>query len=101
MPFRRLDEKEQYSKFDWLECRLILNPSGPRPETFRAVNAAELQPAGRIDTADNWQERRRILLKTARVYDRLDALIADAQAGEQPPPEVQQPQVRGRSGFAG
>lgn len=32
VPFRRLDEKEQYRKFDWLECRLIRSPSDPRPE---------------------------------------------------------------------
>jgi hypothetical protein len=40
--------------------------------------------------------RRRILLKAARVYDRLDDLIAGAKAGEQPPPRV-----RGRVNLAG
>jgi hypothetical protein len=82
VPFRRLDEKEQYSKFDWLECRLIRNPSDPRPETFRPVDENELQPVAHIDTADDWRERRRILLKTARVYDRLDELIAGAKSNE-------------------
>lgn len=82
VPFRRLDEKEQYSKFDWLECRLIRNPSDPRPESFRPVDEAELQPVGHVDTADNWRERRRILLKTARVYDRLDNLIVGAKANQ-------------------
>lgn len=80
VPFRRLGEAEQYRKFDWLECRLIRNESDPRPETFRAVDESELQPVAHIDTASNWSERRRILLKTARVYDRLDELIAGAKA---------------------
>jgi hypothetical protein len=80
VPFRRLDEKEQYSKFDWLECRLIRNPSDPRPETFRPADETELQPVGHVDTTEKWRERRRILLKTARVYDRLDELIAGAKA---------------------
>jgi hypothetical protein len=31
VPFRRLNEKEQYSKFDWLECHLVRNPSDTRP----------------------------------------------------------------------
>lgn len=82
VPFRRLDESEQYRKFDWIECRLRRNSSDPRPETFRPVDETELQPVGHIDTGDQWRERRRILLKTARVYDRLDELIARAKANE-------------------
>jgi hypothetical protein len=82
VPFRRLDETEQYSKFDWLECRLVRNLSDPRPETFRPVDENELQPVEHINTASKWRERRRILLKTARVYDRLDELIAGAKANQ-------------------
>jgi len=80
VPFRRLDEAEQYHKFDWLDCRLVRNPSDPRPETFRPVDQAELRPVGHVDTADEWRERRRILLETARVYDRLGDLIDGAKA---------------------
>lgn len=80
VPFRRLDEQEQYKKFDWVECRLARNPSDPRPETFRPVDQNEMRPVDHIDTASNWRERRRILLHTARVYDNLDELIAGAKA---------------------
>jgi hypothetical protein len=72
VPFRRLDETEKYRKFDRLACRLLRNASDPRPETFRPIDESELQPVAHIGTAGNWSERRRILLKTARVYDRLD-----------------------------
>ncbi len=82
VPFRRLDEAEQYRKFDWIECRLVRNPSDPRPETFRPVDEAELEPVGHIDTDQKWRERRRILLKNARVHDRLDEIIAGAKANE-------------------
>ena len=82
VPFRRLDEVEQYKKFDWIECQLVRNSSDPRPETFRPVDENELHPVGHIDTADEWRERRRILLKTARVYDRLDEIIAGAKANQ-------------------
>lgn len=82
VPFRRLNEKEQYSKFDWLECRLIRNPTDQRPETYRPADEHELYPVAHIDTADNWRERRRLLLKTARVYDRLDELIAGAKSNQ-------------------
>ncbi len=82
VPFRRLDEEEQYTKYDWLECRLVRNSADPRPETFRPVDEKELRRVDHVDTNDGWRERRRILLKTARVYDRLDDLISGAKANE-------------------
>ena len=79
VPYRRLNETERYRKFDWLECRLIRNTADPRPETFRPVDDNELRPVAHIGTGSNWRERRRILLNTARVYSRLDQLIAGAK----------------------
>ncbi len=80
VPFRRLSDKEQYRKFDWIECRVVRHKSDPRPESFRPVDETELQPVGHIDTRDGWRERRRILLDRARVFDRLDDLIDGAKA---------------------
>src|SRR6188508_1270169 len=81
VPFRRLNEEQQYKKYDWLEVRLVRNTTDPRPETYRPFDAADLEkPVGHMDTDDQWRERRKLLLKTARVYDRLDDLIAGAKA---------------------
>jgi hypothetical protein len=80
VPFRRLEEKQQYRKFDWLECNLVRNARDPRPETFRPVDEAELRPVDHLGTDHNWRERRRLLLQTARVYERLDELIEGAKA---------------------
>lgn len=44
VPFRRLDEEEQYRKFDWLECTLVRNQRDPRPETYRPKDPSELRP---------------------------------------------------------
>lgn len=49
---------------------------------FDRSTRASLKPVDHIDTASNWRERRRILLKSARVYDRLDELIAGAKANQ-------------------
>src|SRR5262245_57323040 len=65
VPFRRLDDKQQYSKFDWVECRLGRNKSDPRPETFRPLDFEELRPVAEIGTSDKWHARRTLLLKTA------------------------------------
>lgn len=80
VPFRRLDQAQQYSKYDWIECDLIRNASDPRPETFRSTNAAQLVPVGHIGTEHQWRARRQLLLKTAKVYDRLDDLITEAKS---------------------
>jgi Domain of unknown function DUF488 len=82
VPFRRLDEAEQYRKFDWLECSLVMNRSDPRPESRKPVDPKELRPVGHIDTANNWRERRRLLLQTAKVYTRLQVLIDGAKANK-------------------
>ena len=82
VPFRQLDQEERYKKFDWIECRLQRNRSDPRPETFRPVDQSELKPISHINTANNWRERRLIILDTTRVYDRLDDLIAGAKANK-------------------
>ncbi len=82
VPFRRLDEKQQYSKYDWVECRLQRNTVDVRPETFRPVDQGELVPVGEMNTDHNWRERREILLKKARVYDNLEELIAGAKANQ-------------------
>ena len=80
VPFRRLSETEQDSKFDWVDCRLQRHTADPRPETFRPVDSTELRAVGHVDTHDSWRDRRRLVLKTARVYDRLDDLITAAKA---------------------
>lgn len=80
VPFRRLNEREQYRKYDWLECDFIRNLSDPRPETFRPRDLLDMQPVSHVDTSDGWRERRRLLLETARVFTSMDELIAGAKA---------------------
>lgn len=80
VPFRRLEETEQYRKFDWIDCQLIRSRSDPRPETRHAADLKDLQPAGHIGTDLNWRERRKIILETCPVHARLQPLIDDAKA---------------------
>ncbi|HVY24021.1 MAG TPA: hypothetical protein VG962_11785 [Steroidobacteraceae bacterium] len=82
VPFRRLDESEQYKKYDWLECDLIPARSDPRPESRNPVDPGQLHPVSHMDTADNWRERRRLLLNTAKVYSSMGELIEGAKANQ-------------------
>lgn len=80
VPFRRLNEKEQYSKFDWIEADFVPAPNDPRPETRHPVDPTKLIPVDHINTDANWRERRRLILNTAKVYTRLEDVIAGAKA---------------------
>ena len=82
VPFRRLDEAEQYRKFDWLECALNRSRSDPRPETRHPSDWRQLVAVSHMDTGGNWRERRRLLLQTAKVFTRLQMLMEGAKANE-------------------
>lgn len=82
VPFRLLDYKDRYKKFDWIETRFVRNTKDPRPETFHLADTTDIHCVGQIDTSDNWRERRDLLLKKAKVFDRLRPLIAAAHANQ-------------------
>lgn len=82
VPFRRLSEREQYRKYDWLQCIIARHTSDPRPESYRPIDTSELKSVAYLNTADRWRERRRILLDRSTVYDELDKVIAAAKTNE-------------------
>ena len=80
VPFRSLHEHERYSKFDWISCPLVRNAKDPRPESYHPVDIDDLRPTGHMGTDKGWRDRRQIVLRTAKVYDRLDLLIDEAKS---------------------
>jgi hypothetical protein len=80
VPFRRLDEKQQYSKFDWVELELVKGTRDPRPETYHPADPKAIRVTSHIGTADKWRERRELVLKKATVFDRLQPLLDGAKA---------------------
>ncbi len=80
VPFRRLEEKEQYSKFDWIECDLRANKSDPRPETRRPYDSSQMVAVGHIGTDSGWRERRDLVLGRCEVFARIQDLIDGAKA---------------------
>lgn len=82
VPFRRLDETEQYRKYDWIECDLIPSRKDPRPESCHPTNIKALVPSGHMDTHNRWSERRKLLLGKCRIFSDLADVIARAKANE-------------------
>lgn len=79
VPFRRLDEGEQYAKFQWIELDLNRGTSDPRPETRHPTNPKEIEPLEKVGTHDGWRERRRWLKRVA-LHERLEPLLEGAKA---------------------
>jgi len=75
VPFRRLNEEEQYRKFDWIETTFVRSRSDPRPESHRPAYPAKMLPVGHMGTQDNWRDRRELLLNRATVDHQLDPLM--------------------------
>src|ERR1043166_787300 len=71
VPFRRLEDEEQYRKFDWIDSELIRSKTDSRPETRHPADVHQLIPVGHVGTDDEWNERRRLLLQTSKVFHRL------------------------------
>lgn len=70
VPFRRLGEDEQYSKFDWVELDIRKGTSDPRPETHHPTDPKEIRAVEKIGTKDGWKDRRKAL-KAVKVHHRL------------------------------
>ena len=78
VPFRKRAYTEQYKKYDWIELDLVKNKSDFRPESFRpATLDTEINVVGHIDTAGNWEERKKLCL--GKIYYNLSELIAEAK----------------------
>ncbi len=78
IPFRKLDYDKRYSKYDWVEIDLKKNSGDFRPESYkpRSIENA-FNVVGHIETHNNWQQRKDIVLK--KVYTDLTKLIAEAK----------------------
>jgi len=80
IPFRQLDYKNQFRKYEWVELDLERNTSDFRPESYRPRDLflKDLVSNGFIKADGNiWKERRKFVLKN--VYTNLELLINEAK----------------------
>ena len=79
VPFRKLDYKNQYHKWQWIEIDVIKNIKDFRPESFRPVDIDKPFITGEIINTDNgWHKRKQIVLKN--VFTDMSALIKKAKS---------------------
>ncbi|MCB1167645.1 MAG: hypothetical protein KDK33_15915 [Leptospiraceae bacterium] len=77
VPFRKMDFDQRFRKYQWVEVEVEKNRSDFRPESYRPVDYDSLSVLASLDTANNWQERKQLVLRN--VYDDMQALVRDAK----------------------
>lgn len=78
VPYRKLDYTKRYKKWQWIEIDLVKNASDFRKESFRPQNIeSKIKLGDVINTKNNWQERKKIVLKNVR-YNMME-LIEEAK----------------------
>ncbi len=78
VPFRKKSYDQQYRKYEWVELDLVKNTRDFRPESYRPYSIdSEITILNKIDTSDNWAERKKIAL--TKVYYNLNELIEEAK----------------------
>lgn len=77
LPFRGLENNQQYKKWQWVELDLERNYSDIRPESYKILNLESLKIIDYLTTDQNWFKRKEIVNKKA-IYDDLTTLIEKA-----------------------
>jgi len=79
VPYRLLEDKDKYKKWQWIELDLTKNEGDMRPESYRPTDIdSGIEITGEIDTKGNWGERKKWVLKN--VYYNMENLIDDCYA---------------------
>jgi hypothetical protein len=73
IPFRNLDKKNKYKKYQWIETEIEKDLSDSRPESYKIIG--EIKPLEVVSTENNWQSRKKLVLhnvflnKKQLIYD--------------------------------
>jgi hypothetical protein len=79
LPFRKLDNEQKYKKYQWIEADVERNTSDFRPESYKVLNINNIKVFSPKTTKIDWEERKRILFKSEKVYTNLAEIIDSAK----------------------
>ena len=75
IPFRLLDQEQQYKKYQWVEVDIARNKGDQRPESHRVLSTSEIKLLHEVGTDREWEERRKLVLGNQRIYTNLKEII--------------------------
>lgn len=77
LPFRGLENKQKYKKWQWIELDLEPKTADRRPESYKVKNLDSLRIIKPLGTEQNWFERKKIIHQSI-IYEDLTDLIKKA-----------------------
>lgn len=78
IPFRKLEFDQKYPKYTWIQAKVTRNTADFRPETYRPdLSTIVVEPKPK---KTDWDERRKIIFKSEKVYTNLQELIDKAKS---------------------
>ena len=77
-----LDCRGRCQKSNSIETLLVQDLKEPCRETIHLADTAPIEKVGRMETVGNWRKRRDFMVTLAKIYDRLESLIAVAHANQ-------------------
>jgi len=75
IPFRLLDQEQQYKKYQWVEVDTARNKGDERPESHRVLSTSEIKLLHEVSTDREWEERRKLVLGGQKIYTNLKEII--------------------------
>ena len=75
LPFRKLDIERKFRKYQWVEADIERNTSDFRVESHKVVNINTIEVFESKSKKADWDERKRILFKSEKIYTNLAELI--------------------------
>jgi len=79
LPFRKLDNEQRFKKYQWIEADIGRNASDFRFESHKVFNIDTIKVLEPETAKVNWEERKRILFKSEKIYTNLTELIKMAK----------------------
>lgn len=82
IPYRFLEDNQQYPKYSWVTMDLTRNQKDFRPESYRPLKGVDetILVGERIGTSNGWAARKRLVLQ--EVYTSMGELISRAKGPE-------------------
>lgn len=82
IPFRLLNQQNQFKKYQWIELDISKRNSDPRPESYNPINIDNVNLLDSIGTEQSWNLRKKIVLQHGNVYTNLSRLIQKSKDDE-------------------
>jgi len=76
IPFRLLDQEQQYKKYQWVEVDIARNKGDQRPESHRVLSTSAIKLLHEVGTDREWEERRKLVLGNQKIYTNLKEIIS-------------------------